>query len=332
MTAIVAIGNAIVDVLAREDDALLDRLGLTKGTMALTDRDRAREIYAAMSPGTEMSGGSAANTAAGIASFGAPVAFIGKVGDDDLGEVFTHDIRAAGVSFRPSVTAEGEGTARCLVLVTPDAQRTLNTHLGVAADLTPDDIDQALIAAAGITYLEGYLWDQPAAKDALRTAMGAAHRGGGRVAFTLSDPFCVDRHRDEFRSLLDDDVDIVFANEAELLSLYEATDFDAALEKLAGTCGFVAVTRSEKGSVIAAEGDRWEVAAEPAIVVDTTGAGDLYAAGVLYGLARGLTPEVCGRLGSIAAAEVISHLGARPLVPLHELAASVLEQAGAGGD
>lgn len=325
-----AIGNAIVDVLAREDDALLERLGLVKGTMALTDRARAEEIYAAMSPGTEVSGGSAANTAVGIASFGGSVAYIGKVGDDSLGQVFTHDIRAAGVRFEPAVAPGGEGTARCLVLVTPDAQRTLSTHLGVAADLTPADIDEELVAGAAITYLEGYLWDQPAAKDALRKAMDAAHRDGGRVAFTLSDPFCVDRHRVEFRDLLETSVDIAFANEAELLSLYETDDFETALSGLTAACPFVAVTRSEHGSVIVAAGHHHPVAAEPTEVVDTTGAGDLYAAGVLYGLVRDLPPDLCGRLGSIAAAEVISHLGARPMTSLAARARPMLAGAPAG--
>lgn len=330
MTEIVAVGNAIVDVLSREDDALLDRLGLVKGTMALTDRARAEEIYSAMSPGTEVSGGSAANTAAGVASLGGTVRFVGKVGDDDLGEVFTHDIRAAGVRFDPVVARDGDGTARCLVLVTPDAQRTLNTHLGVAADLGPDDIDEDLVASAAVTYLEGYLWDQPAAKEALRKVIGAAHGAGRKIAFTLSDPFCVDRHREEFRALLDDDIDIVFANEIELLSLYEVDDFGEALARLAAACPFAAVTRSEHGSVIVADGVEHVIAAVPTTVVDTTGAGDLYAAGVLFGIARGLAADVCGQLGSIAAAEVISHLGARPRVALAQLAAPVLAEAAAG--
>ncbi|MGI8792488.1 MAG: adenosine kinase [Acidimicrobiales bacterium] len=324
MTNIVAIGNAIVDVLTREDDELLDRLGLVKGTMALTDRARAEEIYAAMSPGTECSGGSAANTAAGVASLGGSAAFVGKVGDDALGEVFTHDIRAAGVVFEPNVAEGGDGTARCLVLVTPDAQRTLNTHLGVASQLTVDDIDESLVGGAAITYLEGYLWDQPSTKDALRAAMAAAHGGAGRVAFTLSDPFCVDRHRAEFRDLIAGPIDILFANEAELCSLYETDDFEAAVAEVAASCDIAAVTRGEEGSVLASRGRLVAVAAEATEVVDTTGAGDLYAAGVLFGLCNDLDLETCGRLGAIAAAEVISHLGARPLVSLATLVKPIL--------
>ncbi len=321
---VLAIGNAIVDVLSHADDDFLDRHGLTKGAMTLVDADRAAALYAAMGPGVEVSGGSAANTAAGIASFGGNAAFIGKVGDDQLGEVFSHDIRAAGVSFASGpAAAEGEPTGRCLILVTPDAQRTMQTFLGASAGLGPDDVDEALVAASRVTYLEGYLWDPPLAKEAFVKAAETAAAAGRKVALSLSDSFCVDRHRAEFLDLVNNHVHILFANEAEITSLYEAGDFDEALQRVRGHCEIAALTRSEKGSVIVAGGEVHVLDAAPVgQVIDTTGAGDLYAAGFLHGYTRGEDPAACGRLGGIAAAEIIGHFGARPETPLAELAAT----------
>ncbi len=318
---VVAIGHAIVDVLSHADDAELERLRLSKGTMALIDADQAENLYAAMAPAVEVSGGSAANTAAGIASFGGAAAFVGKVRDDELGAVFSHDIRAEGVEFATPPADKGPATARCLVLVTPDAQRTMSTYLGAASGLRPDDLDDEVITRARVTYLEGYLWDPPEAIDALRRAMDVAHGAGRRVAFSLSDPFCVERHRDEFLGLLDADVDVLFANEAEVMSLTGAGYLHEALEALAGRCELVAVTRGPEGSVVV-DGDAvFEVPAMPVDeVVDTTGAGDLYAAGFLYGLTHGADAETCASLGGVAAAEVISHVGARPQVSLSQVA------------
>jgi len=320
---VVAIGNAIVDVIAHADDAFLERHGMTKGAMQLVDDTLARAIYADMGPAVESSGGSAANTAAGIAGFGGRVAFIGRVADDQLGEVFAHDIRAAGVHYGTAPVADPAGTARCLVLVTPDAQRTLNTYLGVSADLSPADIDRSLVAAARVLYCEGYLWDRPSAKEALLVAMDTARAAGAKVAFTLSDAFCVDRHRAEFLELAEHRVDILFANEAELLSLYRTDSWEVAADRVAGHCELACLTRSEAGSVIiTAEGERLAVEAiTNGPVVDTTGAGDLYAAGFLYGYTRGLPLAEAGRLASLAAGEVISHVGARPEVDLAALAA-----------
>lgn len=314
---VVAVGHAIVDVLTHADDSLLESLQLTKGTMYLVDAEQAEGLYAAMGPAIEVSGGSAANTAAGIASFGGAVAFVGRVRDDELGQVFSHDIRAEGVAFTTPPASDGPGTARCLVLVTSDAQRTMSTYLGAASRLRPDDLDDAVIASAQVTYLEGYLWDPPEAIDALRRAMDVAHAAGRRVAFSLSDPFCVDRHREEFLGFLDGDVDVLFANEAEIVSLTGAPSLEEALEAVAGRCELVAVTRGPEGSVVV-DGDAViEVAAMPVDeVVDTTGAGDLYASGFLYGLTHGAGPETCASLGGLAAAEVISHVGARPQVSL----------------
>ena len=320
---LVCIGNAIVDVLAHTDDAFLDRHGMAKGSMQLIDTDVAHRVYADMPPSIEISGGSAANTAAGVAALGGSVRFVGRIADDQLGEVFAHDIRAAGVGFDVSpVTgaAAAPGTARCLVLVTPDAQRTLNTYLGVSAHLTPDDVADLELAGARALYCEGYLWDEPAAKEAIRLAMDAAREAGTPVAFTLSDAFCVDRHRAEFLELLAGRVDIVFANEAEICSLYEVDDFDRAAALVAGHVAIACLTRSERGSVIlTAGGDRVEVPAAPAEVVDTTGAGDLYAAGFLARWAAGADLAECGRVASLAAAEAISHLGARPEADLRSL-------------
>lgn len=324
---VLCVGNALVDVIAQADEAFLERHGMAKGAMQLIEDEVARSLYDDMGPGIEISGGSAANTAAGIASFGSRAAFVGKVADDQLGEVFAHDIRAAGVAFeaRPATESEagGAATGRCLVLVTGDAQRTMNTYLGVAGRITPADIDPAVVASAAVVYSEGYLWDQPDAKAAIAKAMDAARAAGRKVAFTLSDGFCVDRHRAEFLELAEGRVDVLFANEVEICSLYETDDFEVALERVAGQVEIACLTRSEKGSVIAtADGRRIEVPAAPVEeVVDTTGAGDLYAAGFLHGLTAGLDLAECGRLASLAAAEVISHVGARPETSLADLAA-----------
>ena len=325
---VVGIGNAIVDVLAHAEEAFLLRHGLNKGTMTLIDADRATALYEAMGPGIEVSGGSAANTIAGLASLGGAGGFIGKVGADTLGEIFRHDIRASGVAFATPPTRSGTPTARSLILVTPDAQRTMNTYLGACIELGPADVDPATIAAARVTYLEGYLWDPPAAKQAFLKAARIAHEAGRKVALSLSDPFCVGRHRSEFRDLLRDHVDILFANEAEIRSLWQVEDFDRALQATRGLCELAALTRSARGSVVLA-GDKAHAldAAPVAKLVDTTGAGDLYAAGFLHGYCRGLPPQDCGRVGAIAAAEVISHVGARPETPLAQLLPLQLQRA-----
>ena len=321
---VVAVGSAIVDVLTTTDDADVGARGLVKGTMALVDAERADALYESMGPAVEVSGGSAANTVAGVASFGASAAFIGKVRDDQLGEVFTHDIRAVGVEFTTAPAADGPSTARCLVMVTPDAQRTMCTYLGAATGLTPADIDPDVIARARFTYLEGYLWDPPEAIEALRRSVGLAHDAGRQVAMSLSDPFCVDRHRKAFLDFVASDVDVLFANEAEITSLFEVGALEDALELLPGHCDVAAVTRGPLGSVVVTAEGVVETPAEPVErVVDTTGAGDLFAAGFLYGLATGADPARCARLGGIAAAEVIGHIGARPQVPLSTLVAAL---------
>lgn len=318
---VLGIGNAIVDVIASADDAFLDRHGLAKGTMRLVDAEQADALYAEMGPGVETSGGSAANTMAGIASLGGEAAFIGKVHDDQLGKVFRHDLRAAGVRFDTPPSPDGPPTARSLILVTPDAQRTMNTYLGASQDLTVADVVPDVVAGASLTYLEGYLWDQPAAKSAFVEAARIAHEARRRVALTLSDSFCVERFRDEFRGLVLEGVDLLFGNEDEIVSLMEAPDLDTALREVRGHCDVVAITRGARGSVIAADGETHEVPALPVdAVVDTTGAGDLFAAGVLYGMAAALPLDRCGQLGSLCAAEVISHVGARPATSLADLA------------
>jgi sugar/nucleoside kinase (ribokinase family) len=318
---VVGIGNAIVDVIAQADEAFLARHGLAKGSMRLIDAVEADALYDAMGPGLEMSGGSAANTIAGIASLGGLGAYIGKRADDTLGEVFAHDIRSIGVRFATAPLRQGAPTARCLVLVTPDAQRTMGTFLGASAQLGPEDVAPDLVRAAQVTYLEGYLFDPPAAKAAFRKAAELAHEAGRKVSLTLSDPFCVERHRGDFRALVQGHVDILFANEAEIGALYETKDFDAAARAVRGHCEIAALTRSEKGSVVVTADATHRVAAEKvARLVDTTGAGDLYASGFLHGLTHGRDLASCARLGSLCAAEVISHFGARPETSLKKLA------------
>jgi sugar/nucleoside kinase (ribokinase family) len=310
---VLGIGNAIVDVLSKADDAFLSQHGLVKGSMMLIDEARAETLYAAMGPGVEISGGSCGNTMAGVASFGGRGAYIGKVRDDQLGAVFGHDLKATGVSFETMSATAGPSTARCLILVTPDAQRTMNTYLGACTGLGPNDIDTARVGSAQVTYVEGYLWDAPAAKQAVLKAFDAAHAAGRKVSITLSDSFCVHRYRDEFRDLIRNRVDILFGNEAEIKALYEVETFERALEAVRKDAKIAALTRSEKGSVVIKGGETYEVPAAPvAKVVDTTGAGDLYAAGFLFGFTHGKPLAECARLGGIAAAEVISHVGARP--------------------
>jgi sugar/nucleoside kinase (ribokinase family) len=322
---VIGIGNAIVDVIAHADDGFLDDNGLNKGTMTLIDAQQAEHLYHLMGAGIESSGGSAANTLAGLAALGGQGAFIGKVRNDQLGGIFRHDISALGVAFDSPPATAGPPTARCLVFVTADAQRTMQTFLGVSAELGPDDIDEEVIAASAITYLEGYLWDPPAAKAAFQKAASIAHEHGNMVALTLSDPFCVDRHRIDFLDLVESHVDILFANEAEIMSLYQVDDFDSALQHVTGHCQVAALTRSEKGAVIVSGEEVHVIDAVPvANVVDTTGAGDLFAAGFLYGLTQGRDLHDCGRLGVICAGEVIGHYGARPEADLVQLAAPVL--------
>ena len=309
---ILGIGNAIVDVEAPVDEAFLSRHDMHKGAMALIDTDMADRLYAAMPPAAETSGGSAANTCAVAAMLGARVAYIGKVADDQLGRVFRHDIGAVGVHFPSAALHGGAPTARCLIMVTPDGQRTMNTYLGACVSLGTADIDAALVAAAAVTYLEGYLFDPPEAQAAFRAAADAAHAAGRKVALSLSDSFCVHRHRAAFRDLVDGHIDILFANEAEITALYETNTFAEAAAWARRDVGLAALTRSEAGSLIIAGGETVEVAAAAASVIDTTGAGDAYAAGFLAGLTAGKPLAECGRLGSVAAAEVISHYGARP--------------------
>ena len=320
---VLGIGNAIVDVIARAEDDFLVKQGMHKGTMALIDEARAQAIYAAMGPAVESSGGSAANTIVGVAGFGARASFVGKVRDDDLGRTFAHDIRAANVAFDTKPASSGPSTARCYIMVTPDGERTMNTFLGAAQDLTPGDIDDAQVASAAVTYLEGYLWDPPKAKEAFVKAAQIAHKNSRRVALTLSDAFCVDRYRTEFLDLIrKGTVDIIFANERELHSLYETADFDSAVRVLRSDAKLAVVTRSEKGCVVVSRDAVESVAAEPVEkVADVTGAGDLFAAGFLVGLARGKDHRTSARLGGLAAAEVIQHIGARPAVSLKALAA-----------
>jgi sugar/nucleoside kinase (ribokinase family) len=319
---VLGIGNAIFDVLVQTDEKFLATHGMTKGGMALIDEARAASIYRDMGPATEMSGGSAANTIVGVANLGARAAYVGKVRDDQIGRLYAHDIRAAGVAFETKAGATGPATGCSYILVTPDGERTMNTYLGAAQDLTPADIDEAQIAASAVLYLEGYLWDPQSAKEAFVKASTIAHGAGRQVALTLSDSFCVDRYRDEFLGLMrNGTADLIFANEAELHSLYQTSDFDTALTQLRKDVKLGVVTRSEKGCVVASAED---VIAVPAVpiqkLVDTTGAGDLFAAGFLFGLVRNAGYEKAGMLGGLAAAEVIQHIGARPQISLKELA------------
>jgi sugar/nucleoside kinase (ribokinase family) len=319
---VLGIGNAIVDIIANTEDDFLIRHGMHKGGMALVDETRARTIYSAMGPAIRTSGGSAANTIVGVASLGARAAFVGKVKEDQLGRVFSHDIRAAAVAFNTEPARDGPSTARCYIMVTPDGERTMNTYLGAAQDLKPSDIDEAAISSAAVTYLEGYLWDPPQAKEAFVKAAAIAHKAGRQVALTLSDAFCVDRYREEFLGLIrKGTVDLVFANERELHSLYQTADFETAVKSLQRDVRLGVVTRSEKGCVVVAKANTIAVpAAEIDKVVDVTGAGDLFAAGFLVGVARGKSYEAAAKLGALCAAEVVQHIGARPAVSLKVLA------------
>lgn len=324
---VIGIGNAIVDVLSKADDTFLADHGLNKGSMSLIDASQADKLYDQMGPGVECSGGSAANTIACLANLGAKSAFIGKVKDDALGKIFAHDIKAAGVDFSSKLATDGPSTARCLILVTEDAQRTMNTFLGACVNLTPDDIDPDYIARGAVTYLEGYLWDPDHAKEAFLKASMAAHKADRKVALSLSDAFCVDRHRKSFQDLVEHHVDILFANEDEIKSLYEVDSFDGALQCVRDKCSVAVLTRGEKGSVVISGNEIHVVDCEPvAQVVDTTGAGDAYAAGFLFGYTKEFDMGTCARLGSICAAEVISHYGARPEANLADLAGKALSQ------
>lgn len=324
---IVGIGNAIVDVISHADEEYLRRHGLVKGSMTLVDADRSEAIYAGMGPAVEVSGGSAANTIAGAAALGARVAYVGKVRDDELGTFFAHDIRAEGVAFDVAPATTGAPTARCMIMVTPDAHRTMATYLGASTELEPDDIDGALFAGAAITYLEGYLWDPPKAKQAMRVAIAAALAHGRTVALTLSDSFCVERHREEFLDLLDNHLGLLFANEHEALALVGGDDLWAAVERLQGRCPVVVVTRSDQGCLVLTPDEVIEVPAHHVErVVDTTGAGDLFASGFLYGLTQGWDLRACAQAGAAAAAEVISHFGARPETDLTQLVSASIHE------
>jgi fructokinase len=322
---IIGIGNAIVDVVSPAPEAFLSKHDMRKGGMALIDPETADLLYSEMPPGLESSGGSAANTCAVAAALGARVAYLGKVSDDTLGQTFRRDIAAVGVDFPTPPLVGGAATARCLILVTPDGQRTMNTFLGACVTFGEPDVDEARIAESAVLYLEGYLFDPPAAQAAFRRAAAAAHAAGRQVALSLSDAFCVDRHRAAFQELVKHDVDILFANETEICSLYELDTFEAAAEAARADVALAALTRAEDGSVILRGAERVEVAAEKTTVVDTTGAGDAYAAGFLAGYTQGRSLAACGRLGSIAAAEVISHYGARPAADLRALNAGVTD-------
>jgi sugar/nucleoside kinase (ribokinase family) len=319
---VAGIGNAIVDILCFTDDAFLTSFDMKKGGMTLIDEARAIQVYKAMGPGRECSGGSVANSMAGLASLGAQCAFVGKVRDDQLGEIFRHDMRSIGVTFDTGAAGEGPGTARCLILVTPDAQRTMNTYLGACSGVAEMDIDSEIISSASITYIEGYLWDQPGAKAAIRKAMQVSRKAGKKIAFTLSDTFCVDRHRTEFLDLIRSQVDILFANESEVKSLFKTENFDFATAQLKGKCALAAITRSEKGCVVlTAQGSQAVPTDFVPQVVDSTGAGDLFAAGFLFGLTRGWDLGSCATLGNRCAGEIITQLGARSEKPLKRLVA-----------
>ncbi|MFT4615754.1 MAG: sugar/nucleoside kinase (ribokinase family) [Minisyncoccia bacterium] len=318
--AVVGIGNALVDVIAHASDEFLTAHDLNKGAMTLIETDRAVELYAALGTAVEMSGGSAANTMVGVASLGGSACYIGKVNHDDLGDVFGHDMRAVGVPFTGGGIDHDTPTGRCIIVVTPDAERTMNTYLGVSSSLCIDDLDEEAIASGQVLYMEGYLFDRDDAKAAFRHAADVAHANGRQVSLTLSDSFCVDRHRDDFRALVDDCVDILFGNDEELLSLYETGSLDEAIAAVRERCKLAVITKGAAGCVIATADELIEVAAVPVErVLDTTGAGDLFAAGFLHGLTSGKPLAECGTIGAIAAAEVISHVGPRPLVELRTL-------------
>jgi sugar/nucleoside kinase (ribokinase family) len=316
---VVGIGNALVDVLTHESEEFIERHGLVKGSMTLIDTDRAEQLYDAMGSGIEVSGGSAANTVSGVASFGGRAAYIGRVFDDQLGAVFAHDLRATGVTFRSHPATEGPPTGRCLIVVTPDAQRTMNTYLGSSEYFGPEHVDGDLIADAQVTFLEGYLFDRPEAKEAYWKASRIAHDAGRRVALTLSDTFCVERHKAEWRDLVADQVDVLFANEHEALALYDVDTFEDALAAARADVEVTIITRGPAGSVVACGDDVEEIDPHPVEVVDTTGAGDLYAAGFLFGFTHGRSMAECGQLGSVAASAVLGHTGARPGVSLGQL-------------
>ncbi|MFD0916800.1 adenosine kinase [Pseudahrensia aquimaris] len=320
---VLTVGNAIVDIIARAEDDFLVRENINKGAMNLIDADRAEHLYAAMGPAVEASGGSAGNTAAGIASFGAKAAYLGKVADDHLGGVFTHDIRAIGVHFDTKPLESVPPTARSMIFVTPDGERSMNTYLGACVELGPEDVDADVVAASQVTYFEGYLWDPPRAKEAIRLAANIAHENKRQTAITLSDPFCVDRYREEFLDLMrSGTVDIVFANDAELKSLYQTADLMTAVSSVREDTALAVVTQGEEGSIVVTREKTSEVAAHSIDKLeDTTGAGDLYAAGFLYGLTTGRSMEDCARIGGLAAAEVIQHIGPRPQVSLKDLLA-----------
>ena len=311
---IVGIGNAMVDVLARADEAFLEAAGIGKGVMQLIDMERAVELYGKVGPAKEISGGSAANTIAGIAHLGGRTAYVGKVKDDQLGAIFAHDLRAQGADYDTALAGKDapQETGRCIVIVTPDGERSMNTYLGVTEFLTPSDIDHDQMAQAEWIYLEGYRFDGPESHAAFAKAIDACKSAGGRVSLTLSDPFCVERHRDAFRTMIHDHVDLLFCNRAELLSMYQTDDFDAALAQARTEVAILACTDSENGAHIASDGQCWHVPAQPTQIVDATGAGDLFAGAFLWGLAEGYDLETCGKMGNLGASEVIGHIGARP--------------------
>ncbi|HJN36446.1 MAG: adenosine kinase [Prochlorococcus sp.] len=317
---VVGIGNAIVDVLVQTDDAFLQAHDLSKGNMTLVDESQAQQLYNASGPGLETSGGSAANTLAGIAQLGGKAGFIGRVKNDQLGTIFSHDIRSVGARFETPAVSDGPSTARCLILVTPDAQRTMCTYLGASVQLEPEDLDLSMVRETKVLYLEGYLWDSPAAKRAFIAAAQACRDAGGQVALSLSDGFCVDRHRDSFIDLVEQHIDVLFANESEIIALYQSESFEAAVERVKGACQVAALTRSEKGSLVLSGDQRWDIeACKLAPLVDTTGAGDLYAGGFLYGYTQGETLKRCGELGSLCAGQVVTQLGPRSQISLQDL-------------
>lgn len=324
---LIGIGNAIVDVLGEVGDDFIDAQKLIKGSMELIDEDRRNHLYDAFPPAIERSGGSAANTMVGAAALGSRAGYIGKIRDDQVGAIFAHDIGAAGVAFSTPRSADGPASGLCLIAVTPDGERTMNTYLGASVELTPADVDEEAVAGASVLYLEGYLWDPPSAKEAMREAVAIAREAGRKVSLSLSDSFCVERHREEFQQLVSDGVDILFANEHEAMALYELDDLDATIATVGAECEVAAVTRGRHGSVIVNGTERHEVPiVDVAKRVDTTGAGDLYAAGFLHGYTAGRRLDDCGRIGSVAAAEVIGHIGARPDADLRKMVAVELEQ------